>query len=173
MHNLFLDNYENFVKHHVEENLCTLCYKHDRNFLLFLLMGNILVKIPVCFVPKKWNVPKKEFFRAPKSDEVSVAETTLPTCINRHCGLNCTSYRHHGATCRRVLVAMATEITSYSIKYYNLLLLSVQYHKSNIRWRFDLPCSNLTLLMKAQFGYQRACSVKGSCARSQLHKLCG
>ena len=27
------------------------------------------------------------------------------------------------------------------------------------------------LLMKAQFGYQRACSVKGSCARSQLHKL--
>ena len=27
------------------------------------------------------------------------------------------------------------------------------------------------LLMKPQFGYQRACSVKGSCARSQLHKL--
>ena len=27
------------------------------------------------------------------------------------------------------------------------------------------------LLMKAQFGYKRACSVKGSCARSQLHKL--
>ena len=29
----------------------------------------------------------------------------------------------------------------------------------------------LTLLMNAQSGYQRACSVKGSCACSQLHKL--
>ena len=130
MHSPFLDNYENF---------CTLCYKHGRNFLLWAIS---LWKSQRVFCPEEKR-KKRKLFIHPNPTEVSVAKTTLPTCINRHRGFDCRSYRHYGVTCSRLLVAMATELTSYRIKYYNLQLLSIQYHTLCLTWftlfRFDAP----------------------------------
>ena len=81
--------------------------------------------------PKKKGKKRKLFIHLSPT-EVSIAKTTLLTCINRHCGLDCSSYRHYGDACRRVLVSMATGPTSYRGKYYNLPLLSIQYHKSYV-----------------------------------------
>ena len=116
------------------------------------------------FMKKFWSETTKK----PPSDYNS----NLHTCIERYCWFDCSCSGQDGKACS-ILVITINKLTF--CKDFNLSNFYSSHFQGLIFANFRILIKSamlpLTLLMNAQSGYQRACSVKGSCACSQLHRL--